>query len=120
MLRVAVVGASNKPHRISYQAVSALLDAGHDVYPVHPILREIQGLPVYQAISKLPEPVHTMSIYVNADRSAGMAREILKLGPKRVIFNPGAENPPLAKTLEDNGINVLEACTLVLLRTKQF
>ena len=120
MMRVAVIGASNKPHRISYQAVSSLLQAGHDVYPVHPVLKEIQGLPVYNGIEKVPEPVHTVTVYVNAERSTPMAEAIVNLHPKRVIFNPGAENVVLAKTLQGHGINVVEACTLVLLHTKQF
>jgi hypothetical protein len=49
-----------------------------------------------------------------------MENEILELGVKRVIFNPGTENYPLISTLEKKGVEVIEGCTLVMLRTNQF
>jgi hypothetical protein len=42
------------------------------------------------------------------------------LHPKRIIFNPGAENAELEKLATDNGIKPMEACTLVLLSTGQY
>ncbi|MGB5274760.1 MAG: CoA-binding protein, partial [Flavobacteriaceae bacterium] len=47
-------------------------------------------------------------------------QDILKLNPKRVIFNPGTENPELYRLLEEQGIMAIEACTLVLLATDQY
>jgi len=37
------------------------------------------------------------------------------LSPKRIIFNPGTENQELKKLAEAQGIECLEACTLVML-----
>jgi predicted CoA-binding protein len=59
-------------------------------------------------------------VYVNAEKSAQMFADILAAKPKRIIFNPGAENPELEKKCKAAGIDVEEACTLVLLRTNQF
>jgi predicted CoA-binding protein len=59
-------------------------------------------------------------MYVGPGISRELTPEILRLKPKRVIFNPGSENPELAEKLREIGVAVENACTLVLLRTKQF
>ncbi|MDD5092081.1 MAG: CoA-binding protein [Candidatus Wallbacteria bacterium] len=119
-MNVCIIGASQKPDRYSYKAMMLLAEKGHRVFPVHPKLSEIEGIPVYARLADLPEPVHTITMYVGPDRSAEMADEITSIKPQRVIFNPGAENPVLSEKLAKAGIEVLEACTLVLLKTGQF
>ena len=119
-MNVAILGASNKPERYSYQAVVLLAEKGHAVFPVHPALAEINGHRVYKRLADIPEPVHTITMYVSPSHSTGMTEAILAANPQRVIFNPGTENPELEDTLSAAGIAVLRACTLVLLRTGQF
>lgn len=119
-MNVAVLGASAKPERYSYQAVALLKDKGHTVFPVHPAIRETQGLKAYARLSDIPDALHTLTVYVSTGTSAALGGEILSAHPQRVIFNPGAENPDLAEALRQQGIEVLDACTLVLLRTGQF
>lgn len=118
--RVVVLGASANPARMSYQAVKQLRDAGHEVLPVHPAINTLLGSTVIANLSEVRGPVDTLTLYVNSNRSSGMQDEILGLQPKRVIFNPGAENPELLAKLEAAGIECLLACTLVLLRTEAF
>jgi predicted CoA-binding protein len=117
---VAVLGASNKPERYSFQAVKLLAEKGHAVCPVHPGLATIDGVPVFNRLANIPVPVHTLTVYVGSERSTKLAAAILAARPQRVIFNPGAENPSLAQQLQAAGIEVWNACTLVLLRTGQF
>ena len=45
---------------------------------------------------------------------------ILRLKPKRVIFNPGTENIILAQKLTEEDIFWENACNLVLLSTNQY
>ncbi|NLF15833.1 MAG: CoA-binding protein [Lentisphaerae bacterium] len=120
MQQVAVLGASAKPERYSYQAVALLKAAGHAVYPVHPALETLQGLRVYHRLSEIPQALDTITVYLSPQHSSGLADAIVAARPRRVILNPGAENPDLARDLADAGIAVVEACTLVLLRTGQF
>jgi predicted CoA-binding protein len=120
MMRVAVLGASDKPDRYSYKAVVRLLEHGHQVFPVHPAVREIEGIPVLKSLSNLPGTVDTITVYLSPERSDSIAGDLLESGARRVIFNPGAENPDLAARLQDKGVEVAEACTLVLLATGQF
>jgi predicted CoA-binding protein len=119
-MNVAVLGASNKPERYSYQAVKLLAEKGHAVFPVHPALAAIDEMPASKQLADIPVPIHTLTVYVGPERSTGLAATILAACPQRVIFNPGAENPALAQQLQAAGIQVENACTLVLLRTGQF
>ena len=118
--RVAVIGASAKPHRYSYQAVMLLKEKGYEVFPVHKRLKEIEGIPVFSSILEVPGPVDTVTLYVNADISSSMKEDFLKKRPRRIIFNPGAENPDLKSAAEASGIITVEGCTLVMLKTGQF
>lgn len=119
-MNVMVIGASNKPERYSYMAVERLLIAGHQVFPVHPRLVDVLGLSVFASVAEVKEPIHTVTLYVNAETSSKMAADILALNPKRILFNPGAENKALFDEAKKKGLEVKEACTLVLLSTGQF
>ena len=119
-MNVAVLGASNRPERYSFQAVKLLAEKGHAVCPVHPALATIDGVPVFKQLGDIRVPLHTLTVYVGSERSTALAAAILAAQPQRVISNPGAENPALAQQLQAAGIQVENACTLVLLRTGQF
>ena len=119
-MNVAVVGASNKPERYSHQAVVLLAQKGHAVYPIHPALAEIDGHRVFKKLADVPAPLHTVALYVSPALSGGLAGDLLAARPARVIFNPGTENPELAARLREAGVDTVEACTLVMLRTGQF
>lgn len=120
-MKVAVVGASTKPDRYSNRAVRMLREYRHDVIPVHPAHREVEGLSVASSLDAIEaETVDTVTLYVSARHSAGLATSLVRLKPRRVIFNPGAENPALSRQLEERGVETIEACTLVMLRTGQF
>lgn len=121
--RVAIVGASNKPDRYSYKAFSMLQSYGHEPFPVHPKLSKLDGVACYPTLKALHDAgisIDTVTLYVKRAISSALEAEIVALNPKRVIFNPGAENAPLAQALVRRGIAAVEACTLVLLRTGQF
>ena len=117
---VAVLGASNNPDRYSNMAVRRLRDAGHNVIPVNPALEEIEGFPVAKSLGDISNPVDTLTLYVGPQRSLPMIDAILRLAPKRVIFNPGTESAELAAALDRADIPHVEACTLVMLQTGQF
>lgn len=117
---VAVLGASPKRERYSNQAIRLLREYGHTVLPVNPVQTEIEGLPVIAALDALPTGIDTVTMYVSPAHSEGLLPSLLALAPRRVIFNPGAENARLEEGLKAAGIAVEEACTLVLLRTGQF
>lgn len=120
IMNVAILGASAKKDRYSYLALRSLINKGHKVFPVNPSLIEIDGLKVYQSLSSLPEKVDTITVYLAPHRSQPLTEEILSCKPRRVIFNPGAENPGLMEKLEVNGVKGVTACTLVMLSLGNF
>ncbi|MES2597117.1 MAG: CoA-binding protein [Verrucomicrobiota bacterium] len=118
--RVVIVGASDKPHRYSHRAQLLLSQHGHKVVPVHPKLASINGVFVVPDLSEVTGAVDTVTMYVGPDISKGLSEKLIALKPGRVIFNPGSENPELQEKLTAAGIEVEEACTLVMLNTGQF
>lgn len=119
-MNTAVLGAKANPERYSYKALRMLEEKGHWAFPVHPALRKIEGRPVYRTLTDIPASIDTISVYLSATNSDRIADDILNCHPRRVIFNPGAENPALAERLQKKEITTLDACTLVMLTTDQF
>lgn len=118
-MKTLVLGASSKPHRYSYLASEMLQEYDHEIVAVG---RREEQLDNWDIIKGQPaqESVHTVTLYLNAKNQEEYYDYIISLNPKRVIFNPGAENPELVRMLEQKGIEALQACTLVLLRTGQY
>lgn len=112
--KTLVLGASNNPEQYSHIAVKRLVQQGHDVFAIGKDSFKIGNISVVST----PEPfeqIHTVTLYLNPGRQENYINYILSLHPKRVIFNPGAENPAFEKKLISEGIEALEACTLVML-----
>jgi predicted CoA-binding protein len=117
---VAILGASDHPGRYSHMAQVQLLENGHNPLPVNPRLESIDGVKCYPHLNDIDQNVDTLTVYVNPHISDSLAKEIFDLGAKRVIFNPGSENQSLYEPLKKRGVEVIEACTLVMLRTGQY
>lgn len=117
---VVVLGASDSPERYSFKAMQRLLEKGFQAIPVNPKLRELQGVPAAARIADVQGPVDTLTIYLSPQRSTPLADEIVALSPRRVLLNPGAENPDLERKLDEAGLPWMHACTLVLLSTDRF
>ncbi|MBN2643038.1 MAG: CoA-binding protein [Victivallales bacterium] len=120
MYHVVVLGASANPERYSNMAVKKLLEHGYSITPVNPSGIEIHGVASATSLKEISSPVHTLTVYVNGARSNEMRKDVIELKPKRVIFNPGAENPDLEEACAAAGIATENACTLVLLNSGQF
>ncbi len=120
MENVAVVGASPKADRYSYKAMILLERNGHNPIPVAPGREEILGRKAYPTLDEVPDRVDTVTMYVRPSRQVSIIDHVIRIKPCRIIFNPGAENPDEYRRLRGAGIDVIEACTLVLLHTNNF
>lgn len=116
----AILGASDDPERYAYKAMERLLEKGHRVVLVNPKLGPFRDLPVVPNLSKISEPIDTVTVYLSAKRSTPLMDELARMKPGRVVFNPGAENPELERALDEAKIPWLHACTLVLLATGRY
>lgn len=119
MKKTMVLGASTNPARYSYLAMHRIIEAGHEAIPVGIKKGVVAGEPI---INDLPliEDLDTITLYLNPTNQEAYYDYILSLRPKRIIFNPGTENSVLAKLAKEKGVEVLYACTLVLLSIGQY
>ena len=108
-----ILGASEKPNRISFQVANQLIDRGEEVFLIGRG-KEVNGVKINKDLIDI-ENLDTISLYLNAQRQREYYDYIVNQNPKRVIFNPGAENSELMELLNKNGIESENACTLVLL-----
>lgn len=113
-MKTVVIGASENPERYSNRAVNSLLNHGKEVVALGLREGEIRGVKI-QTGQPVISDVDTVTMYVGPANQSGWYDYILSLKPKRIIFNPGAENPEFEKLATENGIEVVEACTLVML-----
>jgi predicted CoA-binding protein len=117
--KTLVLGASDNPARYSYLAINRLRGKGYPVVAIG--LRPVMAGDVTIETEKKPfDGVDTVTLYLNSTRQKEYYDYILSLHPRRIIFNPGAENDELFALARANGIQAMEACTLVLLSTNQF
>jgi predicted CoA-binding protein len=117
--KTVVLGASGNPERYSNLAIKKLRAHGHPVIAIGKRKTAVEDVPVQQEVPS-PADVDTVTLYLNPDNQKEYYDYILSLHPKRIIFNPGAENEELKKLAGERGIEVMEGCTLVLLTTGQY
>lgn len=122
MKKTIVWGASLKSHRYSNMAIKSLLY--REIETLAFGLNEgfidtvqVQTDPEY--FRTIPD-IQSISLYVSPLYQKEYIPIWLELKPERILFNPGTENPGLYPGLEKVGIQVEEACTLVLLSTGQY
>src|SRR3954462_14096991 len=110
--KTLVLGASTNPSRYSYLAMDRLSAHKHPVVAVGLREGKVGSVDIVKGQPK-EEGVHTITLYLNANNQKQYYDYILSLHPKRIIFNPGAENEELENLANKNGIDTMEACTLV-------
>jgi predicted CoA-binding protein len=114
-----VIGASPNTDRYSYKATISLQNHNHTVYPIGIKNGKINNLDIITNKPTL-ENIDTVTLYVGPDNQPAWFDYIFSLNPKRIIFNPGTENTEFEALAESKGIEVLEACTLVLLSINHY
>ena len=117
--KTLVIGASENTERYSNMAIRRLLKYGHPVVAIGNRKGKVEDVEITTEHPEMQD-IDTVTLYLNPNNQKIYYNYILSLKPKRIIFNPGTENDELEKLAEQQGINVMEACTLVLLGTGQF
>jgi uncharacterized protein len=117
--KTLVLGASVNPARYSNLAVQKLTAYNHPVVALGNKTGSI-GNTIIETEKKDFDNIDTVTLYLNPQHQQEYYDYIFSLHPKRIIFNPGAENDELANMAKEKGIIAQEACTLVLLSTNQY
>ena len=117
--KTLVLGASDNPARYSYLAIQRLRRYEHPVVAIGRKNTQVGDVPIGKEKTQF-ENIDTITFYLNPFHQKEYYDYVLSLKPKRLIFNPGAENDELEKLAKQNNIQTIEACTLVLLSTGQY
>lgn len=117
--KTLVLGASDNPSRYSYLAIKRLRSFGHPVVAIGRKNTRVDDV-IIEKEHKQFDNIDTVTLYLNPKNQQEYYNYILSLNPKRIIFNPGAENDELAELAKQKGIKPIEACTLVMLSTSQY
>jgi predicted CoA-binding protein len=117
--KTLVLGASTKPARYAFMAIEKLVEKGHSVLAIGQNAGEVAGIKIQTKAIPLKN-IDTVTLYLNPARQRDYYNYIVEAQPKRVVFNPGTENPEFYQLLKLNDIKVEVACTLVLLSTNQY
>ena len=119
--KTVIIGATPNTARYAYLAAEMLTEYSHEIVPVGIKTGEVFGKEILNIREKpLIENVDTVTLYIGPQHQPQWYDYLISLQPKRIIFNPGTENPEFERLAEESGIEALEACTLVMLRTGQF
>lgn len=114
-----VLGASENQDRYSNRAIKDLQFYQHPVYAIGAKTGMVGSTPIHTELI-YPSELDTITLYLSAERQKPYYNYITALKPRRIIFNPGTENEELQILAQEAGIETLEACTLVMLRTGQY
>lgn len=121
MKRTVIVGATTNQARYAYLAAEMLSEFKHEIVPIGIKTGEVFGKKILNIHEKPFVPdVNTITLYIGPQHQPEWYDYLIGLKPKRIIFNPGTENEVFERMVEENGIEAVEACTLVMLRTGQY
>ncbi len=117
--KILVVGASEKPLRYSNKAIRKLLRYGYEVVPLASRPGQVAGISFVTGYPELKD-IHTITLYIGPTRQSAFYEYLLSLKPKRIIFNPGTENDVFLQKAQEQGVETIQNCTLVMLETGVF
>ncbi len=118
--KTLIVGASENPQRYAFKAAKMLSDFGHDIVLFGKSGGQFNAIEIQKKLPDVIPDLHTITLYINPTHQEALMDKLIALAPKRILFNPGTENPIFAKKAQNAGIQTEDACTLVLLSTDQF
>jgi predicted CoA-binding protein len=119
--KTVIIGATPNQGRYAYLAASMLTEYDHEIVPMGIKTGELFNKPILDLREKPKvEGVDTVTLYIGPRHQPEWYDYILSLKPKRIIFNPGTENEEFEQRAEAEGVEALQACTMVLLRSHQF
>lgn len=121
MKKTLIVGATANPGRYAFMAARMLNDYGHEIVPIGIKKETVLGKEILNLREKpMLTDIDTITLYIGPQNQPEWYDYLLSLKPKRLIFNPGTENNTFEKMAEEQNVEVVEGCTLVMLRSGQY
>jgi predicted CoA-binding protein len=117
--KTLILGATPDSSRYAYLAANRLVRTGHPIVNVGIKKGEVAGVAIEPA-EDIHSDIDTVTLYIGTRNQPPLYDYILATNPKRIIFNPGTENPELRRMAQERGIETISACTLVMLSTGEY
>jgi len=111
---VAIVGASSDRRKFGNKAVRAHVQAGFDVYPIHPSEGTVEGLPAFRTVAEVPlDRLDRITLYVPAAVGLQLLEGLAAKPCGMLILNPGTESPEVIARARELGLNVVTGCSIL-------
>ena len=106
---IALVGASHKPERPSYQVLEFLLKKGYRVTPVNPGLAGqcLQGQTVVGALRDIHDPVDLVDIFRDGSALPDLVDEAIAIGAPYLWTQLDVGHPAAEQKALDQGLSVV-------------
>jgi Predicted CoA-binding protein len=104
---IAIVGASDKPHRDSYHVMEFLMDAGYNVIPVNPAYNEIFGRKCYPDLRQIDENIDIVDVFRRSEELFPIVQDAMMIGAKTIWMQLGVINEGAAALARKAGLNVI-------------
>ncbi|MGM0612939.1 MAG: CoA-binding protein [Bacteroidota bacterium] len=117
--KTIVLGVSPDPKKRAHRVCKKLMEKGHTIVPLGIREGKVNNIPIITNTNN-PQKAHTIVIFLRASRQKAWLSYILASNPKRIIFNPGSENPELVEIAKEREIDVLYGCTLLMLSSNRY
>jgi predicted CoA-binding protein len=117
--KTLILGATDNQSRYANLAANRLVAYGHPIVNIGIKPGQAAGVEIEKA-GEVHDDIDTVTLYIGPHNQPQYYDYIIQSKPKRIIFNPGTYNPVLEELANQNGIETLEACTLVMLSTGQY
>lgn len=120
---IAIVGASSNRSKFANKAVRAYLEAGYDVYPIHPSEMVVEDQTVYHSIAEIPiTELDRVAVYLPPEIGLEALESFTAKPIGMVYLNPGADAPEVIEKAKNLGLNVVAECAIIAVgaRPSQF
>ncbi len=113
---IAIVGAKDKEGQPVDRVGKYLLQAGYTVIPVHPVRKNIWGLPTYSTLADVPCPIDIVNVFRAPQYCPEHAREAAALPslPRLFWMQLGIVSPEASAIAGNAGMPVIEDLCIMI------
>lgn len=105
--RIAVVGLSDNPERTSYTVTEAMQDAGYEIIPVNPMIKEWKGIPAVSSLKDIDGHVEVVNVFRQSKYLPEIAKETVDIGADVLWAQLGVEDKQAKEYAEKHGVTVI-------------
>ena len=105
--KLAIAGASRNPKKFGGTVMTELSKKGFELFPVHPVATEINGVPCFKSISELPKGVEHLFITTQKSQTTGLVEQAIEHGIRRIWIQQHSETPEALDIAKKHNIPVI-------------